>query len=57
MEKVIIYMRRLVLTNSGRFNRSDDMTLREAEVGVEYIVKNIHGSLTVEYSKKYSQVA
>ena len=34
-------MQRLVLTNFGLFNRRDDMTLREAEVGVEYIVKNI----------------
>jgi len=34
-------MQRLVLTNFGPFNRRDDMTLREAEVGVEYIVKNI----------------
>lgn len=41
MEKVLIYMRKLVLTNFGPFNRSDDMTLREAEVGVEYIVKSI----------------
>lgn len=34
-------MRELVLTNLSPLDRSGDMTLREAEIGVEYLVKNI----------------